>query len=546
MADASYDVVMVGGGNKGLIAAMYLTKYGGMSVGIFEEKHELGGGWCTEESPAPGFLANHHAHNLSDRFGPVYEDFPEWIEYGVRHIVKPVSFTVCFPDGTWCGFYSMKEDPTQEKSAEMFARFSERDAETWLWLYDKVKRYIEPAMLEWYFNPAQPLGIPDAVDRLIMNPESGIDLHWRTMTYIQVLQELFESVEVQLAFARSMLSIGNFPDAYGGGLGVPLSFWGGLTAGTVPGGTHTLAHASQRVILENGGKAFTRKLVEKILIENGVAKGIRLADGTEVEAKKAVLSGVDPYQLVVELVGEEHWDPGIVGKIKRLERGFNTLTWYTWALHERPRYIAEAFNPDLPYAVWVGLVASRETGIEDIMDETYRRRLGLWPDMTRPTINVGDHSILVPGYAPPGKASVVTEQWVLPAWRLSEAEWKKMEKQHAEDVLSFWQKFAPNMTWDNVIGYVPITPYYTSRDLRNFSWQHGNHAVIDTSPPQTGRFRPIPELASGRMPIKNLYATGAGWHPFPGAHPAQGYNIYKIMAEDFGLRKPWEEKSRPY
>ena len=52
-------VVLVGGGNKGMIAAMYLTKYGGMSVGIFEERHELGTGWASEESPAPGFIAQH-------------------------------------------------------------------------------------------------------------------------------------------------------------------------------------------------------------------------------------------------------------------------------------------------------------------------------------------------------------------------------------------------------------------------------------------------------------------------------------------------------
>ena len=45
MADKSFDVVIVGGGNKALIAAMYLTKDGKLRVGIFEERDELGGGW---------------------------------------------------------------------------------------------------------------------------------------------------------------------------------------------------------------------------------------------------------------------------------------------------------------------------------------------------------------------------------------------------------------------------------------------------------------------------------------------------------------------
>src|SRR3972149_5449174 len=57
MADKSFDVVIVGGGNKALIAAMYLTKYAKLEVGIFEERHELGGGWCQEE-PAAGFIGN--------------------------------------------------------------------------------------------------------------------------------------------------------------------------------------------------------------------------------------------------------------------------------------------------------------------------------------------------------------------------------------------------------------------------------------------------------------------------------------------------------
>ncbi|MEE9568275.1 MAG: NAD(P)-binding protein, partial [Candidatus Binatia bacterium] len=42
MADETYDAIIVGGGNKALVTAIYLAKYGGMKVAIFEERHELG------------------------------------------------------------------------------------------------------------------------------------------------------------------------------------------------------------------------------------------------------------------------------------------------------------------------------------------------------------------------------------------------------------------------------------------------------------------------------------------------------------------------
>ena len=50
MADASYDAVIIGGGNKALILGMYLARYGGMSVGIFERRHEIGGGLAVVSS----------------------------------------------------------------------------------------------------------------------------------------------------------------------------------------------------------------------------------------------------------------------------------------------------------------------------------------------------------------------------------------------------------------------------------------------------------------------------------------------------------------
>ena len=61
MPDQTFDAVIVGGGNKALFLAMYLTRYAGMSVGVFERRHEIGGCLATEETSAPGFRTNTHA-----------------------------------------------------------------------------------------------------------------------------------------------------------------------------------------------------------------------------------------------------------------------------------------------------------------------------------------------------------------------------------------------------------------------------------------------------------------------------------------------------
>ncbi len=106
MADKSFDVVIIGGGNKALIASMYLSKYGGMEVGIFEDRHELGSGWSSEESPAPGFVANHCSHthpNFEWYHKPVYEDFPEWIDYGVKYTPEKIGHSYVKKTLILCG-----------------------------------------------------------------------------------------------------------------------------------------------------------------------------------------------------------------------------------------------------------------------------------------------------------------------------------------------------------------------------------------------------------------------------------------------------------
>ena len=98
------------------------------------------------------------------------------------------------------------------------------------------------------------------------------------------------------------------------------------------------------------------------------------------------------------------------------------------------------------------------------------------------------------------------------------------------------------MTWDNVIGYDPLTPYDTAKRLKNMP--AGDQATVDTVPGQMGKLRPIPELARYRTPIKNFYLCGGSNHPQGGINGAPGYNSAGVMAQDFGLKPWWMQRAR--
>ena len=552
MADKSFDVVIVGGGNKSLITAMYLTKYGKLSVGIFEDMHELGGGWCQEE-PAAGFIGNPCSmHHTAQYHVPVYWDFPEWEDYGAKYDYTKVGAGCIFKEDDTCLLqYTAFDDvdPSQEMTAAEIARFSRQDADTYLGIWKNFKEKWESAFFEHMFNPAVPFGKPDAIDTLAMDPNSGLDPSWFLMSPIQLSVALWEDPHVRHSFMRVNQSLGFESDLSAAGFGACIynTFWYWPMSCWARGSSHSLAHASHKVILENGGSVHTNCCIEKIIIENGRAKGIRLTDGTEIEATKAVVSTVDPAQLCFELLGKEHLPAHINRKVEAIERDWVALMWYTWAFKARPKFKAEDWNPDVWQTMWLGL---GDMEIDTFKDEACERKIGKWPSKTNLGFayhgtceTVKGDSLLAPAEA---NFTILTEQFVPAAWRLTEAEWKERETRHAEEVVKILNDYAPNVSWDIIGGYIPITPYYTAHRNKNFA-PAGNWCVIDNIPSQWGRYRPIPELAGHKVPnISGLYCTGSAWHPYGAAHSAQGYNCYKVMSEDLGLIKPWEKEGRPF
>jgi phytoene dehydrogenase-like protein len=121
-------------------------------------------------------------------------------------------------------------------------------------------------------------------------------------------------------------------------------------------------------------------------------------------------------------------------------------------------------------------------------------------------------------------------------------EWLEIKERYADDLIRIWQRYAPNMTWDNIIGMDTNSPYDNLR-MKNLA-PYGNTAGVDRNYWQVDANRPTPELANHRTPIKNLYATGACWHLGSSAGSSESYNCYKIIAKDFNLAKPWEEPGK--
>ena len=552
MPDETFDAVIVGGGNKALFLAMYLIKYADMSVGIFERRHEIGGCLATEETAAPGFRGNTHASiQLPFYYLPLWRDFPEFWEYGGQIDQHLCSDGAVFRNNQTClAIYSDKHDMNQERTAKELARFSEKDAEKWLKLR---KMWLRPAMqhvqMDLIFNPAEIRATDPSIGerQIVVYPElvecgPGVDPDALVLIspHTRNVKELWEGREMQYCNLRFVLSSAMDVNQPGAGA------WTFGFAATMPnisfarGGTHQIAHAAHKILIRDGCKFFTHSEVEKVLIENGEARGIRLTDGSEIKANKLVVSTLSPSQLCFDLIGREHLDNKLARRVELIETGFGCLMWYTFAIHKPPKYEAAAFNPDINDTYWLGLAEDNDP--MHVSRESYWSRMNKFPPLEDFCPTVWCHSLVDPSYAPPGKHTANNEQLGPPASAYSEREWLEIKKKYAEDLITVWQRHAPNMTWDNIIGCDYNSPYDNLR-MTNLG-PNGTMSLIDRVPEQTEEKRPIPELANHRTPIKNLYATGAAWHLGANSGSSESYNCYKIIAKDMNLPGPWQEPGK--
>ncbi len=83
---------------------------------------------------------------------------------------------------------------------------------------------------------------------------------------------------------------------------------------TPVGGMQCFSNMLVRYICDRGGQLRLNQRVEKILVEDGTARGVRLADGSEVRADW-VVSAADMRSTMLDLIGSEHLQATTVQKL---------------------------------------------------------------------------------------------------------------------------------------------------------------------------------------------------------------------------------------
>ncbi len=553
MADATFDAIVVGGGHHGTIIAAYLAK-AGLDTAVFERQHELGGGACGEDLPCPGFVQNPCAHFTRFWAHPAYRDF-DLPSKGLKYVFPDHNEGIVFPDGSaFIGYSALVVDPATgietysdenvRKTYDEIKKLSSRDAETYLELLGRYMRTWRQAFREYRYSPPTPWGVPNALEKLVGAEVDGIEPVWCFQTGRQLALDLFDSPELQILFMRAIeTSTGSFPSDVLGPyvfvhtLALVLSW---ESASIVYGGTHSITHALQRAFSNLGGQFFVSQEVERAIIENGRAVGVVLTDGTEVRARKFVVSDLGVPQTCGRLIGEEYFSESAFRRTKKIDYDRAQIWWGNIAMHELPDYTARAQYPDL------GMQPRLYMGPKDVdyMSYKYQAEIWLhgWPSDF--VMLAAPDSIYDPTRAPDGKHTILVEEFAPPYRFHSDADWRRMKKEVVGEFLKHWQKYAPNMTWDNVIDAHITTPWDVINrniDMDQGGWVNGAMTVN-----QADRFRPTPELSNYRTPVKDLYICSSNLHSGGGIGRGSSYCAYKVIAEEHGLPRFWEQAGRTY
>ncbi len=535
----TYDVVIIGAGHNGLVCAAYLLK-AGYSVLLLEKRSVPGGAATTEEimpEAAPGFKFNLCAidHEFI-HLGPVVEEL-ELTQYGLDYLYcDPVVFCP-HPDGKYfLGHRSV------EKTCAEIERFSPRDAKKYA-EYTAFWQHVIGAMIPMFNAPPKSLvDIAGNYDTeklkdlfsVLGPPDQTLDFIRTMLTSPEdVLNEWFDSEFLKAPLARLAAELGAPPSQKTNAVGAIMMAMRHNPGMARPrGGTGALIQALLKLVQSKGGVVLTDQQVEKILIDDGRAVGVRVANGTEYRATQGVISNIDAKRLFLHLIDEGDVNAADSHLRERLERRIvnnnETILKIDCALSEPLRF--EHHNHRDEYLIGSVLIADSVRHVELAHSLPI---VGEIPDAD-PSMYVVMPTMLDPSMAPAGKHTLWIEFFA--PYQIAGAEgtglngtgWTdELKHKVADRVIDKLAEYAPNVKQAMIARSVE-SPAELGDRLGAFK---GNYYHIDMTLDQMVFFRPLPELANYKTPIEGLFLTGAGTHPGGSISGMPGRNCARVFLQ---------------
>ena len=518
--DRSYDGIIIGAGHHGLVLGSYLAK-AGLNVLLVDRRLKYGGGLCTEEVTEPGFYHNLHSINhfqISE--APWFKDLG--LSERVDYITPRYEFGQAHLDGT-----ALVLGRDLDETCANIARFSKKDADTfrsWNRLAEKATAQI---LIPERF--AEPLSQAER-DALLSRTEVGREFLAITQRQpLDVVQELFEDEHVKLLFLFKVSLFGTWlTDTLSktSPMGSVIRAFDLQTGYQLcRGGSFNLARGLMETFIGAGGHFQPQVQIERILVENGRATGIVLADGRTVRASKFVASTLDVHQTFEDLIGREQLPAEFLQKLD----GFQYTAWSLYglhlALHESPRFAAASFDPNVDRSLKWSIGA--ET-MQDLFDAHEDVKAGRVPSIIQ--FGSGPLSLLDPTQAPPGKHT--TYAWhVLPLYPHGGQDKAGFNEAFADKIIECWAKYCPNLTRKNIIGQYIYTGERYSREMINMRGGDIFMGAFNAEQVMYNHF-------GYRSPIPNLYSAGSAGHPGGAISGGAGYITAGIIANELGI-KPW-------
>ncbi|WP_404787808.1 beta-carotene ketolase CrtO [Altericista sp. CCNU0014] len=535
-----YDVIIIGAGHNGLVCASYLLK-AGYSVLVLEKRSVPGGGATTEEvmpEEAPGFKFNLCAidHEFI-HLGPVVEEL-ELEKHGLKYLFcDPVVFCP-HPDGK----YFLGRKSVEATCAEI-SRYSSRDAKRYKEFVDFWQRLLQGIIPIFNAPPKSIIDIAGNYDlqklkdllSVLGPPNKTLDLFRTLLSSAEDnVNEWFDSEFLKAPLARLASELGAPPSQKTLAIGAIMMAMRHHPGMARPvGGTGALVSALLNLISSLGGEVLTDRAVEKVLIDDGRAVGVRVKGGSEYRAKCGVISNIDAQRLFLHLVDSGDVDNADSALRERLERRIannnETILKIDCALSEPLRF--EHHEHQDEYLIGSVLIADSVKQVETAHSDP---SIGKIPD-SDPSMYVVMPTMLDPTMAPEGKHTLWIEFFA--PYQVENAEgtglhgtgWTdELKNKVADRVIDKLADYAPNLK-NAIIARRVESPAELGERLGVLK---GNYYHIDMSLEQMIFFRPLPELANYKTPVEGLFLSGAGTHPGGSISGMPGRNCARAFLQN--------------